>query len=482
MANLSEPRAPAARVKAICIWLVAVVAAGLTVVAGCSNQSARPVFPHQHLKVALRVNPASYYWLDRRPTGLDHSLLQLFAEKRGVRLEIVPTVTAAEAVRLLEQNRVQIAAGALSADASLQERFLLSPPYEHIRQRLIYRHPDTGPTGLNRVAMKDIDISPHPAHLETLRRARKKNHDFTKWYLHENTDSHTLIEWVNLGLIRYTLADSNELAATQLFHPYVKAAFDVSGDLPVVWLFRKDAPETLTGAVAGFFSEITASRELDRLIDVHHPHVQELSYAEKLTFRELADRQLPKYSDEFRRVAKLHGLDWKLLAAISYQESHWNPRAVSPTGVRGLMMLTRDTARQHGINDRADPRDSIRGGALHFVAVRNKIADTIPEPDRTWMALAAYNSGYGHLKDAIALTQRRGGNPGLWVDIAKALELLQKPEWFRQAQHGKPRGGDTSLYVRNVRNYQRLIDMIEGDITTDTPQPSRLNDLAPATP
>lgn len=454
--------------------------AAAALLAGCDGGGADPA-PLQHLKVAVRVNPASYYWLDHHPTGLDHSLLRLFAEKRGVRLEIVPAVTAAEAVQLLEENRVQIAAGGLSADESLKERFLLSPPYEHIRQKLIYRYPDTGPIGLDRVAMKDIDISPHPGHLETLRLARKKNHDFTEWYLHENTDSHTLIEWVNLGLIRYTLADSNELAATQLFHPYVKTAFDVSADLPVVWLFRKDAPETLTGAVADFFSEITGSRELDRLIDVHHPHVKELSYAEKLTFTELADRQLPKYSDEFRRIARLHGLDWKLLAAISYQESHWNPRAVSPTGVRGLMMLTRDTARQHGIKDRSNPRDSILGGALHFLAVRNKVPDTIPEPDRTWMALAAYNSGYGHLKDAIALTEQRGGNPGLWVDIEKALELLQKPEWFRQAQHGKPRGGDTSLYVRNVRNYRRLIDMMEGDITTEIPRPSRLNDLAPAT-
>ncbi len=456
------------------------LAAGIVLLAGYNGKLADPASLPQHIKVAVRVNPASYYWLDRRPTGLDHSLLRLFAEKQGIRLEIVPTVTAARAIQLLEENRVQIAAGALSVNESLKERFLLSPPYYHIRQKFIYRYPDTRPASLNAVAMEDMDISSHPRHLETLRLARKKNHDFTEWYLHENTDSHTLIEWINLGLIRYTLADSNELAASQLFHPYVKVAFDVSDELPVAWLFRKDAPDALTSAVEDFFTEITDNRELDRLIDVHYPHVKELSYAEKLTFRELADQQLPKYSDEFRRVARLYGLNWKLLAAISYQESHWNPRAISPTGVKGLMMLTRDTARQHGIKNRSNPHNSILGGALHFLAERKKIPETVREPDRTWMALAAYNSGYGHLKDAIALTERRGGNPALWVDVEKALELLQKPEWFQKAQYGKPQGGDTPSYVKNVRNYQRLIDMIEGDITTEIPKPSRLNDLAPA--
>ena len=447
--------------------------------AGCADQPANAT-ASQQIKVAVRANPAGYYWLGRRATGLDHDLLEAFVAEYGGVLKIVPTVTVAEALALLESGRVQIAAGALGVTDTLRQRFAVSPSYYQVTQQFVYRHPDTPPAGLGAVAMEDVDVSPHPSHLETLSLAKQKNHAAGDWYLHENTDSHELIKLLDLGVIRYTIVDSSELAASRLFYPYVKIAFDVTSALPVVWLLRRDAPAELVEAVADFFDRIKRGGELARLLDKHQLHAPQLSYAEKLTFLEAAGSQLPKYGDQFRRAAKLYKLNWKLLAAVAYQESRWDPDAVSPTGVKGMMMLTRDTAEQYDIAERADAYASIRGGARHFLAMKERVPAHVPEPERTWLALVAYNSGYGHVMDAMELTARQGGNPASWPDLKKALRLLQQPRWYRNARHGRPRGGDTLLYVRNIRNYQRLIDWLEGDVSTETPRPSRTDTVAPA--
>ena len=432
------------------------------------------------MTVAVRANPAGYYWLDRRAAGLDRDLLEAFAADYGSALKIIPAVTVAEALALLESGQVQIAAGALSLSETLKQRFAWSPPYYQVSQQFIYRHPDARPAALDAVAMEDVDVSPHPSHLETLASAKQARRAAGDWYVHENTDSHKLIELLNLGLIRYTIVDSNELAASQLFYPYVKAAFDVSQSLPVAWLLRKDAPGALVEAVTDFFEALKDSEKLERLLDKHYLHIEQLSYAEKLTFLELADRRLPEYGDVFRDIAELYGLNWKLLAAVAYQESHWDPDAVSPTGVKGMMMLTRDTAEQYGITDRADAYASILGGARHLLAMKEKIPADVPEPERTWLALVAYNSGYGHVADALALAARQDRDSASWPEIKKTLRLLQRPRWYRDARHGKPRGGDTLLYVRNIRNYLRLIDWIEGDVTTEAPKPAQFDDIAPA--
>jgi membrane-bound lytic murein transglycosylase F len=159
----------------------------------------------------------------------------------------------------------------------------------------------------------------------------------------------------------------------------------------------------------------------------------------------------------FQEVAEAHDIDWRLLAAIGYQESHWDPEASSPTGVRGLMMLTRNTAKLLGLGDRTDPEQSIEGGARYFLRMWRRMPDRIQEPDRTWMALAAYNMGWGHLEDARVLTQRQGGNPDLWRDVSQRLPLLTQERYYSQTKYGYARGTEAQRYVRNIRNYYDIL-------------------------
>jgi len=127
-----------------------------------------------------------------------------------------------------------------------------------------------------------------------------------------------------------------------------------------------------------------------------------------------------------QQAAQQHGVDWRLLAAMGYQESKWDPHAVSFTGVRGLMQLTEDTASRMRAGDRRDPRSSIFGAAKYLAMLMRDMPRRIPEPDRTWFAVAAYNVGLGHVEDARVLAQQAGRNPDRWEDVREFLPLLSQ--------------------------------------------------------
>ncbi|MES9844484.1 MAG: transglycosylase SLT domain-containing protein, partial [Candidatus Sedimenticola sp. 6PFRAG5] len=196
---------------------------------------------------------------------------------------------------------------------------------------------------------------------------------------------------------------------------------------------------------------------LKQLIERYYGHVKRLGFVDKTTFTRHIAKRLPEFTPMFKAAAEKADLDWQLLAAIGYQESHWNPKAVSPTGVKGIMMLTTGTARQLGIEDREDPAQSIMGGARYLRLVEKKLPKRIENPDRLWFALAGYNVGYGHLEDARILTQRGNGNPDKWADVKQYLPLLSQEKHFKTVKHGYARGREPVTYVDNIRNYYELL-------------------------
>ena len=146
-----------------------------------------------------------------------------------------------------------------------------------------------------------------------------------------------------------------------------------------------------------------------------------------------------------------------MLIAVAYQESHLNPRARSPTGVRGIMMLTLNTMKELGYDSRLDPKQSIEGGAKYLAQLRSRLPIQISEPDRTWFTLAAYNMGLGHLEDARSLTKTQGGNPDRWLEVSARLPLLQKREFYAKSKYGYGRGKQAQKYVENIRTYYELL-------------------------
>ena len=229
------------------------------------------------------------------------------------------------------------------------------------------------------------------------------------------------------------------------------------------WAFNREDDNSLKTAIKAFFDEIKSDGRLDQLIHRHHSHVAGFSYSDIQTFTSRIEKHLPRYEGLFRQAGEAVGIDWRLLAAIGYQESLWIPTAKSPTGVRGLMMLTQSTAKQMKVDNRLDPAQSIHGGARYFDLMLRKIPERIAEPDRTWMALAAYNVGFGHLNDARIITQHMKGDPDKWIDVKKHLPLLAQKKWYQSLKHGYARGWEPVKYVENIRKYYDYLVGLDTD-------------------
>ena len=166
---------------------------------------------------------------------------------------------------------------------------------------------------------------------------------------------------------------------------------------------------------------------------------------------------LPQYRSLFHDGQEKSGIEWRLLAAIAYQESQWDPTATSATGVRGIMQITEDTAKHLGLRDLLDPAQNVVAAARYLRDLKAKLPARIHEPDRTWLALAAFNIGLGHLEDARVLAQKQKLNPDLWSDVKKVLPLLALPEYYEHAKLGYARGGMPVAFVDRVRGYYDVL-------------------------
>jgi membrane-bound lytic murein transglycosylase F len=213
---------------------------------------------------------------------------------------------------------------------------------------------------------------------------------------------------------------------------------------------------TLGDDVDRYLVAARAEGVLARLAERYLGPRPRLDPTDAAAFRERRAVLLPRYQRWFEEAETSAGVDWRVLAAIAYQESQWDPAATSPTGVRGFMQLTEDTAQRLGI-DRLDPYASIHGAARYLAALKARLPARIAEPDRTFLALAAYNIGGGHLEDARVVAQRMKLDPDRWDDVRQALPLLTLPEHYENARNGYARGGMPVAFVDRVRGYHDLL-------------------------
>jgi len=181
-------------------------------------------------------------------------------------------------------------------------------------------------------------------------------------------------------------------------------------------------------------------------------------------FYKRIDSRLPKYKAYFKKFGQLYNIPCSVLAAQSYQESHWNPKARSFTGVRGLMMLTRRTAKVLGVKNRLDPEQSIKGGARHLNQMRKYVPQEVVGEDRMKFALAAYNVGMGHIQDAQKLAKKMGLNQNVWSDLKRALPLLSQKKYYKTLKHGYARGSEPVKYVDSIYDYRDILQNSTEDL------------------
>jgi membrane-bound lytic murein transglycosylase F len=412
------------------------------------------------LRVITRNSPATYFQDRSGETGFEYELVKRFADELGVQLQI-ETADSFESLftRLSADGGPVLAAAALVKTEGRLAQAQFSDTYLEVTPQIIYREGQPRPTQVRDLLGKRIMVPKGSSQAEQLAELKRELPDLT-WEESDEVEIVDLLRMVDEGQIDLTLVDSNELAMNQVYFSKVRAGFDLGDARGLSWAVAAGEDRSLLDEVNRFLRDTRENDFLERLTQRYYGHVDVLGYVGAYTFAQHLQQRLPKYEQQFRAAAKTHGVDWRLLAAVGYQESLWHPSATSKTGVRGLMMLTLDTAQAMGVSDRLNAKQSIEGGGKYFTLIRDGLTEDLTEPDRTWFALAAYNIGIAHLSDARKLAEAEGLDPNKWLDVSKMLPRLAQKQWYSKTRYGYARGGETVAFVRNVRRYYDILTWV----------------------
>ena len=412
------------------------------------------------LRVVTRNTPAAFYYGADEPRGIEYELARGYAEKLGVSLRIY---IDDQVFPDLVSGKAEIGAASLTVSDARRDSVTFGPGYQQIEPLILYRRGTPRPRKLADLVGGRLDVVASSSHAALLEKLRQQEPLLT-WVEHTERSSDELIRRVAEGEIDYTVADSNLFELLRQFYPDLRVAFPLGPTDRIAWALPK-GDEELRESVASYFAELEATGELKQILDRYYFASREFDYVGSRAFMRHVDTRLPRYRDFFLEAERSTGIDWRLIAAIAYQESHWDPDAISPTGVRGMMMLTAHTADMMEVGDRHDARSSILGGAHYYLRVRHKVPERIREPDRSWLAVASYNLGFGHLEDARILTQFQGADPDQWEEVRERLPLLSDKAWFSRVQRGFAPGQTAVTYVDNVRRYYEILMWLDSHET-----------------
>lgn len=429
-----------------------------TLLAGCSKSDRlQDIRESGVLRVLTRNGPTTYFEDRHGPTGLEYELARRFAREIGVELRIETEPSYEEIFDAVDKGRVDLAAAGLAITPSRAEIVLFGPSYQEIQHVVVVRADRVTPKSAADLVGLRLHIAAGSSRADSLKQLQAALPGLV-WSASSDVETVDLLDQLDAGQIDATIINSDEFIANRGFYTNLRAAFNIGAPSQLAWAIARGPDSApLEQALQTFFDKLRASGELAQLIERFAGHNQDNSQRDSIYFAESVNKILPRHRAMIEQVADDYDMDWRLLAAVSYAESGWNPAAVSPTGVRGMMMLTNATARAMGIDNRENTLQSLRGGARYLRTLTQQLPDRINEPDRTWLTLAAYNIGMGHLEDARKLTQNLGKDPDKWTDVKEALPLLAKRQYYEKAKHGYVQGREPVRYVQAIRYYYNLL-------------------------
>jgi len=410
----------------------------------------------KQLIVVTRNAPTTYYELHDEWMGFERDMVLAFAEYLGVKVKFITKESTAEIISAIKNGEAHIAAAGLTKTKERSDQFLFGPVYQKVQQQVICRNGGKRPKNINDLTGVQILVPKNTSYEERLIQLKQK-YKKLQWQTGTGLTSEVLMEQVWSKKIDCTIADSNIAAINRRYYPELSIRFNITKPEPLAWLMSPKA-ELLQQEINKWFSKFKKTGKLSELDNRYYGYIDLFDYVDTRAFVRSIDKILPRYQNIFKQASAKYDIEWTQIAAQAYQESRWSPSAKSPTGVRGIMMLTRITAKGLNIENRLDPVQSINGGARYYADLYKRLPETIKPPDRSWFALAAYNVGMGHIYDARTLARQLKKNPDLWQELSKVLPLLTKKEYYQKLKHGYARGREPVRYVQRTRDYQDILE------------------------
>lgn len=421
------------------------------------DESLSAVLERGTLRFLTQNNAHTYYTYRGEPVGFEYDLAAAFAEHLGVELEVI-TLPWSQLFSALEEGRGDILGASVTVTPERRERFAFSEGYMVVRQEVIVHASNYAVRDLTDIMGMAVHVRRGTSYETRLRELMDGGLDI-ELILEDDVPTEELIRRVAEEEIPATVADSNIALLNRRYYPDAKITFSISAPQLIAWAMKPES-EALVNEVNSFLRSIRETETYDRIYERYYDNVRVFDYFDTVVFHRRVATRLPKYLEAIKREADRFHFDWRLIAAVAYQESHYHPFARSHTGVEGFMQVTRRTAREMGIDNRLDAEQSIYAGVKYLSRLRERFSD-IPNPrDRLLFSMAAYNVGYGHVRDAQEIAREKGLNPRRWSSLEEVLPLLRNPEYYRETVHGYARGTEPVRYVNRILTYYDILRRI----------------------
>ncbi|MGM0454121.1 MAG: membrane-bound lytic murein transglycosylase MltF [Thermodesulfobacteriota bacterium] len=410
------------------------------------------------ISVLTRNAPTTYY-IDREgnPSGPEYDMVEAFAESIGVTAEYKIEPTINDILTALKNGEADLAAAGLTITPERKKNFRFGPPYQEITPQVITRRDRLQPESIAELVGLNLKVIANSSYTERLQNLKNTKYPALSWIESDYQDTEQLLRAVWAKKIDATIADSNILDINRRYYPELIAPINLGRAQQLGWVLPENSKH-LEAAIVEWLEKFRKKGRLAQLHEKYYGFFKVFDYVDMRRYIRRIDQRFPQYRQYFQQAAEKYDLPFILLAAQGYQESHWNALARSPTGVRGIMMLTLNTAQAMGVSNRLDPKQSIFGGAQYLAKLKKRFSDEVTEPDRTWLALAAYNVGRGHLHDAQRLARQSGLDPHSWRDIKKVLPLLSEKRYYKDLKYGYARGSEPVRYVQRIRQYKHILE------------------------
>ncbi len=411
--------------------------------------------PNQ-LTVLTRNIPTAYYIGPEGPTGFEYDLVSDLARHLQLKLKIVVVPSVRKLLTEMAAGRADLAAGGLTRTPERERHFSFGPDYFPVRQQVVYRKGSRHPRNLEELQRFTPLVLARSSYVERLQEL-KKRYPGLHWRTTDEYSTDQLLEMIWQRRLALTVSDSNILAINRRFYPELRAAFALSRKQPLAWIINDRLPR-LKKEIFRWFKEFKRRGRLAETVERYYSHTALFDYVDIKVFIRRIHTRLPAFRPYLEKYGRLYHIPWTLLAAKAYQESHWDPLATSPTGVRGLMMLTETTAAELGITDRLNAEESVRGGARYLRQLYDRVPGNYDGRDHWKVATAAYNLGIGHIYDSRELARRQHLDPDRWLSLKKVLPLLSQEKYYQQLKYGYARGQEAVRYVERIDNYREILE------------------------